>query len=306
MMRILLLGASGQVGRALQPRLESLGRVDAPPRAALDLTDLCRAERAATGYELVVNAAAWTDVIGAESEPEAAWQMNAALPGALARGVASTGGVLLHYSTDYVFDGHAAPYSEEATPAPLNAYGRSKLGGERAIRASGCIHLIVRSGWIYSLQGRNFVTAVLAQLDRGAPLRAPADQFGGPTSATALAQMTAMLLQQAGASHAELASALRARDGLLHVACAGRASRHELASAIAQAWAQHRGQLAPPVESVATAALAESVQRPADSTLALDRLVGVWGMTPPPWRVALQDCLDGCDNPPSPARPPSA
>ena len=295
-MRILLLGASGQVGHALQPHLARLGTVDAPPRQALDLTDLTRAERAVAGYELVVNAAAWTDVIGAETAPEAAWQLNAAVPAALARGLARSGGVLLHYSTDYVFDGRAPPYSEEAMPAPLNAYGRSKLAGEQAVLASGCVHWIVRSGWIYSLHRRNFVSSVLDQLDCGDPLRAPADQFGGPTSAAALAQMTAALLQRAGASHAELASTLRARGGLLHVACAGRASRHELASAIAQAWARRRGQLAPPVESVTTAALGEPVQRPADSTLALDRLVRVWGVTPPPWREALQACLAGCDN----------
>ena len=147
-MRILLLGASGQVGHALQPHLARLGTVDAPPRQALDLTDLTRAERAVAGYELVVNAAAWTDVIGAETAPEAAWQLNAAVPEALARGLARSGGVLLHYSTDYVFDGRAPPYSEEAMPAPLNAYGRSKLAGEQAVLASGCVHWIVRSGWI--------------------------------------------------------------------------------------------------------------------------------------------------------------
>ena len=305
-MRVLLLGASGQVGRALHPLLGCFGPVSAPTRGELDLTDLAAAERAPAGYELVVNCAAWTDVLGAESKPDAAWRINAEAPGALARGALQAGAVLLHVSTDYVFDGRAAPYAEDAPPAPLNAYGRSKLAGELAIRASGCAHLIVRSGWIYSLQSRNFVRAVLDQLERGAPLQAPVDQFGGPTSAAALAHMIVALLESAGGTHAGLLAALRSRGSLLHAACPGRASRHDLAIAVAADWAARRDRPVSTVAAVRTADLAEPVQRPADSTLALDRLERVWGVAPLPWRAALQDCLDGCDNPPSPARPTSA
>jgi len=305
-MRILLLGAGGQLGHALRLQLAHLGAISAPLRAELDLSELAATERAAQDYDLVVNAAAWTDVPGAEAQPEAAWRINAQAPAALARGVANSGGFLLHYSTDYVFDGRTAPYSEDAAPAPLNAYGRGKLAGEQAIRASGCAHLIVRSGWIYSLRGRNFVRAVLDQLDRGMPLRAPIDQFGGPTSAEALARLTAALIESSGASAAGLASAVRERGSLLHAACAGRASRHDLACAVAATWAAGHGCTAPAVAPTTTAALAEPVQRPADSTLALDRLHKLWGMQPVPWQEALQACLAGCDNPRSGSTVPPA
>ncbi len=163
-MKILLTGPTGQVGWELAPQLARLGAVIAPDRQALDLADLdaIRARVRDLRPDVIVNAAAYTAVDRAESEPDCATAINGTAPGVLAEEAKRLGSLLVHYSTDYVFDGtKAAPYTEHDAPNPLSVYGRSKLEGERAIQASGCRHLILRTSWVYASRGHNFLLTML-------------------------------------------------------------------------------------------------------------------------------------------------
>ncbi|HEX6266246.1 MAG TPA: dTDP-4-dehydrorhamnose reductase, partial [Burkholderiales bacterium] len=221
-MRILLVGRNGQVGRELAQALAPLGEVNAPSRAQLDLTDADRIAAVVRGAspEVIVNAAAYTAVDRAESEPDAAFSVNASAPRLLAEEAARLGALLVHYSTDYVFDGEkAGPYAEDDTPRPLNVYGASKLAGERAIAAAGCRHLILRTSWVYGPHGSNFMRTILRAARERPELRVVDDQWGAPTSSTALARATARLLP----SHPE---------GLYHITAAGKTTWYGFARAI--------------------------------------------------------------------------
>lgn len=228
-MKVLLFGKDGQVGRALQPALASLGSVCALGRAGGD--GLCGNLRDLSGIaatvralrpDVVVNAAAYTDVDGAEREIDTAWRVNAQAPGVLAEVAAARGAWLVHYGTDYVFDGRGStPWAETDEPAPLNAYGRGKLAGERTVQASGCRHLILRTSWVYAARGHNFVRAVLERTRVQPALTVVADQWGAPTSARLVADATVRALAQVlGAPE---------KGGLYHVAAAGATNRLEWA-----------------------------------------------------------------------------
>ena len=195
-MKVLLLGRDGQVGHELNKLLA--GEVVALGRGDCDLADagaLAAAVRR-SGPELIVNAAAYTAVDRAESEEALAFAVNAQAPGVLAAEARRLGAFLVHYSTDYVFDGaKRAPYVETDPVNPLQVYGRSKLAGEEAIRQSGCRHLILRSSWVYAARGRNFALTMLQKARAGGPLKVVADQQGAPTWARDLAQLSASLLR---------------------------------------------------------------------------------------------------------------
>ena len=196
-MRILLTGKGGQVGWELERALAPLGEVIAFDRAGLDLADPDRIRSALRELKpgVVINAAAYTTVDRAESEPETAFAINARAPGILADEAARLGALLIHYSTDYVFDGaKAEPCTEDDIPNPLNVYGASKLEGEKSIRASGARHWIFRTGWVYAPRGKNFLLTILRLAREGKPLRVVSDQFGAPTSAAMLACATAQAL----------------------------------------------------------------------------------------------------------------
>ena len=214
-MKILLTGRNGQVGSELQGMLHPAVATD---HATLDLADadaLRRAVRAAKP-DVIVNAAAYTAVDQAENEPETAMRINGAAPGVLAEEAKRAGALLVHYSTDYIFDGmKRSPYVETDPPKPLGVYGRTKLEGETRIRASGCRHLILRTAWIYG-QGSNFVRAILRQAEKGAALRVVNDQIGAPTWALDIARVTADLLK-------------KSVDGTFNVSAAGSASWHGVA-----------------------------------------------------------------------------
>lgn len=228
-MKVLLFGKDGHVGRALQPVLAALGPVCALGRVGGD--GLCGDLRDLSGIaatvralwpDVVVNAAAYTDVDGAERDAAFAWRVNAQAPGVLAQAAAACGAWLVHYGSDYVFDGRGrAPWTETDEPAPLNAYGRSKLAGEHAVRASGCRYLLLRTSWVYAAQGRNFVRAVLERARVQPTLTVVADQWGAPTSARLVADATVWALAQAVRAHV--------KAGLYHVAAAGAASRLDCA-----------------------------------------------------------------------------
>lgn len=287
-MKILLLGAHGQLGRSLAPLLASFGELQALTRAELDLHDLpalrqcLRRERP----QLVVNAAAYTAVEQAEREPERAFALNAAAPAALAEEAAALGAWLLHYSTDYVFDGRLGrPYRETDACAPLNVYGHSKLAGEQAVAAAGGAHLILRTSWLYSRRGHNFLLTLQRLLRERSEVQVVADQFGNPTSCASLAAASVALV-------ARIAAGNPGPAGLYHASCHGGASWYDLAQAIA-ADLRERGETCARLLPIASADYPSAVTRPADSRLDCAALARDWGVTLPDWRTALAACLAG-------------
>jgi dTDP-4-dehydrorhamnose reductase len=287
-MKILLTGCGGQLGRELKRSLACLGEVVACNRRQLDLAqaDALRAAVRAMAPAVIVNAAAYTAVDKAEAEPIAADAINAVGPGILAEEAKRLDALLIHYSTDYVFDGsRTTAYTEDDTPAPLSAYGRSKLGGEQAIVASGARHLIFRTSWVYGLHGANFMKTML-RLGREwdelrAPLRVVGDQIGAPTWTRHLADATAQILARRDAP-----------GGLYHLAAAGETSWHGYAEAIF-AEAQRAGLMdkSPLVNRITSADFPLPAARPANSRLNCSRCQSDFGLALPDWRTGLTDCL---------------
>jgi dTDP-4-dehydrorhamnose reductase len=285
-MKILLLGKHGQVSRELQASLQGQGELSVRGREQLDLAqpDQIRQQVRELRPELIINAAAYTAVDQAESEPELAFAINAVAPGVLAEEAAALGAPLIHYSTDYVYDGSkSAPYIESDPTNPLGVYGQSKLAGERALQAVGGEYLILRTSWVYSLHGRNFLLTMQRLLQERDELKVVADQIGAPTWAGSIASTTAQLIQhwrdgQAGPW------------GLYHLSAKGETSWFGFASAIAEqlrAAGQNAGQLLPiPSSDYPTPA-----QRPLNSRLDCSRLQHDWQIQLPDWRSALLECL---------------
>ncbi|MEW5864655.1 MAG: dTDP-4-dehydrorhamnose reductase [Pseudomonadota bacterium] len=274
-MRILLTGAGGQLGRELARRLPALGELVATDRAALDLSDpdaIRRTVRAARP-QVIVNAAAYTAVDRAEAEPEAAHAVNATAPAVLAEEARRLGALLVHYSTDYVFDGEKrAPYVEDDPPNPLNVYGRTKLAGEQALRASGARHLILRTSWVYAPHGRNFLLAIARRARAGEPLRVVDDQTGVPTSAAFLAEASVRIL----------AAAERA-EGLYHLAPAGSTTWCGFARAIVA-----RLGLEVAVTPISTAEYPAAARRPAYSVLDSSRARAAFDLPAMDWREVFE------------------
>lgn len=286
-MRILLLGGNGQVGRALRRTLPALGEVVVATRdgtggelaADFDAPQALPGLVARIAPDVVVNAAAHTAVDRAEAEPGAAFRANAEAPTALARGCAATGALLVHYSTDYVFDGGSArPYREDDATAPLGVYGASKLAGEEGIRASGARHAILRTAWVYAAHGRNFLRTMLQLAAEREELRVVADQVGAPTPAAWIAEATGQLLRQGVPA-----------SGTWHLAAAGETSWHGFAQAIMDE-ALAAGLLArrPRVLPIATAEYPTPARRPAYSVLDTARLRAEFGIVLPAWRDGLR------------------
>lgn len=289
-MRLLILGSQGQVGRHLQATLAPLGEVWAADAAAeaprrLDLTDAAALDAllAEARADVIVNAAAHTAVDRAETEPALAERINATLPARLAAHAATHGALLVHYGTDYVFDGSgSAPRDETAATAPLNVYGRTKLAGERAIAASGCAYLILRTSWVYSTHGQNFPRTMLrlaAQRDR---LSVVADQVGAPTDAALLAEQTAAAIP--------LARRDAARRGLWHLCAAGEVSWHGLACHVLQrAAAAGMALRATPqtVRAVGSQDYPVAARRPLNSRLDCSAYERAFGVRLPPWQQGI-------------------
>ena len=287
-MKILLTGAAGQLGRELKRSLACLGEVVACDRHQLDLsqTDSLRAAVRAIAPAVIVNAAAYTAVDKAEAEPAAADAINAVAPGILAGEARRLDALLIHYSTDYVFDGgKATAYTEDDPTAPLSAYGRSKLAGEQAIAATDARHLIFRTSWVYGLHGANFMKTMLRlgrrSCETGDALRVIGDQFGAPTWTRHLADVTALVLAR--------------RDvpgGLYHLAAAGETSWHGYAEAIF-AEAQRAGLMekSPVVHRITSADYPLPAARPANSRLDCGRFRRDFNLVLPDWRTGLSDCL---------------
>lgn len=292
---VLLTGADGQIGWRLREALAPLGRVAALGRAGLDLADpgAIRGAVRSLRPRLVVNAAAYTAVDRAEEEPEAAFRINADAPGVLAEEARRAGALLVHFSTDYVFDGRARePYREDDPTAPLNVYGESKRAGEEAVEAAGGDHLILRTSWIYDVRGRNFLLTMLRLMREREELRVVDDQRGAPTWAAAVADATARIAASA------LASAGGAESGILHLTAAGETTWHGFASAIREAdpgRGEHRCRAVVPVP---TSEFPTPAARPRFSVLSNERVAERFGVRLPDWREQLGAALSK----PAPAR----
>lgn len=289
-MRILLLGANGQVGHALRRSLAPLGEViattrngsldDGAPCEALDLQDGAAIASIVGSVhpEVVVNAAAYTAVDRAEDDAPVAHAINAAAPAVLAQACAAIGAGIVHYSTDYVFDGSGQqPYRPHDATAPLGVYGASKLAGERAVAASGVQHLILRTAWVYGLHGANFLRTMLRVGQERDELRVVADQVGSPTPAWLIAEVTAAVLRRG-----------IGEGGTHHLVAAGQTSWHGFAQAIFEdAVARGRLSRAPRVIPITTAEYPTRARRPAYSVLDTQTLCEQYGVELPRWREAL-------------------
>jgi dTDP-4-dehydrorhamnose reductase len=285
---ILVTGKSGQVGWELQTTLAPLGAVTALDVEQMDLAkpDAIRRFVRELKPGIIVNAAAYTAVDKAESEPDLAMQVNGVAPGILAEEAKRLGAILVHYSTDYVFDGELQrAYTEEDAPNPVNAYGKTKLAGERAIESVGGQYLILRSSWVYSARGANFVLTVLRLARERPELAMVDDQSGSPTWARWLAQATASVLSRR--------DAVARHGGTYHLVAAGNATRYELAAAILDALKELPGYSGsrPRLNPIKTAQYPLPARRPPRPVLGTDRIERVFGVTPRHWRDQLHDFL---------------
>ena len=285
-MKLLLLGGNGQVGRELRRSLAPLGELVVATReggagdaaADFDAPESLAALVAGSAPDVVVNAAAYTAVDQAETDREAAFRVNAEAPAALARACAGRGALLVHYSTDYVFDGNATrPYREDDPTAPLGVYGESKLAGEAAIRDSGSRHAILRTAWVYAAHGKNFLLTMLRLGAERDELRVVADQVGAPTPAPWIADATAAIVRHGVAA-----------SGTWHLVADGQTSWHGFAEAIfEEAHAARLLERVPRVLPITTRDYPTPAARPAYSVLETRRLCEDFGIQPPQWRDGL-------------------
>ncbi|HEY6280371.1 MAG TPA: dTDP-4-dehydrorhamnose reductase [Burkholderiales bacterium] len=292
MLRILLTGSSGQVGWELTRTLMPLGRVVTPGKNQFNLAqpESLGAFVNTMQPDVIVNAAAYTAVDKAEQEPDLAFAVNAAAPSELAKAARRHNALLVHYSTDYVFDGKKpGAYSEENVPNPISAYGRSKLAGDEAVRASGADHLIFRTSWVFAARGKNFLTTILRMAGERDELRVVADQFGAPTWARLVAEVTALALQQ------ELTRRKSSlfKSGTFNLTAAGETSWHEFASAIITA-ARERGATLKcrKVVPITSAEYPLPAARPANSRLSGAKLARHYGLEMPEWESCMHHCLE--------------
>ena len=288
-MKILLLGKNGQVGWELQRTLAPLAQVTAVDYPEINFTDAAGLRALVTENKpsVIVNAAAYTAVDKAESEPELCRQINAVAPGVLAEAAKKAGALMVHYSTDYIFDGtKTSPYAETDAPNPLGAYGRSKLEGDQAVKASGVDHLIFRLCWVYGARGQNFMLTMQRLAREREKLRVVGDQFGCPTWSRMIAEATTQALQRvlAGADRS-------AFNGGYHLAAGGQTNWHEFASRIIELMPETERKCRT-VEKIATTEYPLPGKRPAYSVLDCGKLLKTFGLQLPDWQVSLRQVLD--------------
>lgn len=305
-LRLLLIGANGQVGWNLERTLAPLGEVIALTRDQLDLANLDAVSQTVrdTGAKIVVNAAAYTAVDKAESEPDLARTINTLAPARMAAELVKTGGTLIHYSTDYVFDGSKqGAYVETDPTGPLGVYGRTKLEGEQGIMATGCAHVILRTSWVYDVRGKNFLRTVLRLAKDRDELRMVGDQFGAPTWARTIAEATAAIavqvLRQPGSPDC-------GERGVFHLTSAGETSWAGFARAILEDyedlidWPAETGEFggelkARRVVDITTQEYPTPAKRPKNSVLSNAKIQAAFGIAMPEWRgqlrLAMQDAI---------------
>ena len=291
-MKILLTGVNGQVGWELQRTLATLGTVTAPTRQQLDLTDAAALRQYLDTLQpqLIVNPAAYTAVDKAETEPELAHRINTVAPTVMAEMAAKLGAAMVHYSTDYVFDGKkTTPYTETDPTHPLGVYGATKLAGEAAIIAAGIPYLILRTSWVYSLRGGNFLLTMQRLFNEREQLNIVADQYGAPTWSRMIAEATAQMLIQKPFAKAE-------QSGIYNLTSRGVTNWHAFATTIlAQTSLPESKQIT--LNAIPASQYPTPAQRPANSVLAGDKLQAAFGIALPDWQTALTMCLAGAARP---------
>jgi dTDP-4-dehydrorhamnose reductase len=287
MIRLLLIGKNGQLGWELQRTLATLGDLTAVDYPEIDLEQVETIRDLFHRYDpqVVINAAAFTKVDLAEAESDKAWKINALAPGVLAEEACRYKAAIVHYSTDYVFDGGKTdPYIETDTPNPLNHYGRSKLEGERLVQAAGGAFLILRTSWVYSLRRGGFVNKVLEWARQQEKLRIVDDQVASPTWARTLAEATAQLFAQ---GIKDLPGYLAGKAGLYHLAGNGFTSRYEWASRILELDPRRQEQTVRKLLPAATVDFPTAAQRPLFSALNCDLFYKTFGFQLPGWEETL-------------------
>jgi dTDP-4-dehydrorhamnose reductase len=287
-MRIVLFGKNGQVGWEFQRTLPMLGDVIALGRAELDVSDLQAVERGLREWRphLIINATAYTEVDQAEKEADLAMTINAEAPGVMAEVARDLNAVLIHYSTDYVFDGtKGMPYTESDVPNPLSVYGLSKRKGEEHIEQAGDAYLILRTSWVYSLRGNSFVNKVLKWSRQNTTLKVVSDQVSNPTWARALADVTALLLAKSGM---DLYSYLHERRGIYHLAGRGFTSRYEWAKHILACDPNPSEQLTRSLQPASSEEFPTPAHRPLFSALDCSHFESTFGLRLPAWDETLR------------------
>ncbi len=290
--KILLIGKEGQVGAELSSLLNPLGDLITVGEQDLDLTqeDRIRERIREVRPHVIVNAAAYTAVDRAEEEADLALAINGTAPAILAEEAKKAGAALVHYSTDYVFDGEkTGPYTERDAPNPLGVYGRTKLAGDEAIQSTGLPHLIFRTAWVYGLQGNNFLLTIRRLAEERDELKIVDDQIGSPTWCRTIAQTTANVLAQIlpPGSPGDL-SGLERASGLYNLVCSGQTSWYGFAQAILESSPSSRNAKLIPIP---TSEYPTPAGRPKNSALATDKLRSAFGITLPDWQATLNYCL---------------
>jgi len=295
--KILLTGSTGQVGGELLRLLAPLGEVVAPLREAMDLTDADSVRRTIRSVcpRWIVNPAAYTAVDRAENEPELAYAINREAVRAMGEEAQVIGAAVVHFSTDYVFDGTAThPYSETDATNPVSVYGASKQAGEQALAATGAAHLIFRTSWVYGVRGKNFLLTILRLARERDTLRVVADQHGAPTWSRDLAAMTAHVMAkcEASAQGGPLIDALAALGGVYHAAGAGETTWHGFAGeAVRLAQEREPGVRFAAIEAIATAEYPTPAKRPANSRMNCNKLAERFGWRMMDWRESLRKVM---------------
>jgi dTDP-4-dehydrorhamnose reductase len=294
-LNILITGALGQVGHELKRSLAPLGTLTAIDMAELDLTDSGALRRFLRERrpDVLVNPAAYTAVDKAEADESLALAVNGTAPGVMAEEMARLGGLMVHYSTDYVFDGtKQSAWREDDAPNPVSAYGRTKLAGERGVEAAGGAHLILRTSWVYGRHGGNFMRTMIRLAKQRDELRVVADQYGAPTWSRTIAEGTAQAISR---TWADLAGRGRAGDwsGVYHLTNRGVTTWHGFAEAIIARAPELAERRHVKVVPIGTVDYPLPARRPANSVLDNGRIERVFGIRQVPWQDAFETCLAG-------------
>ncbi len=296
-MRILITGPDGQVGWECQRSLQAIGELYCVGRAQCDLTrpDDIRAVVRQTAPDLIVNAAAYTAVDRAESEPALARAVNAEAPAVLAEEALRLGAALIHLSTDYVFDGRKpSPYAEDDAVGPLSVYGMTKWEGEQAVRSSGAAAIILRTSWIYADRGQNFVRTIIRLARERDELRIVDDQWGAPTWARSVADGIAAIAARAGHDRASAAASFAQRGGTFHMTAGGKTTWYQFAQQILLQVKDPTRRLKS-IMPIPSASYPTPARRPGNSVLSCARLAQQWAVALPPWDTALEWALAGAN-----------
>ncbi len=286
-MKIMLLGKNGQVGWELQRTMAPLGQVMALDWQELNLTDEQAIRRIIRDIcpDLLVNAAAYTAVDQAEEEQDLAMAVNGTAPGIIAEEVARYGAALIHYSTDYIFDGNQErPYTEKESPNPINVYGKTKLAGEEAIRHAGAKHLIFRTSWVYGIRGKNFLKTIVRLAGEKDELKVVNDQYGAPTWSRMIAECTALVIARCGGKIDHN------NQGLYNLSAAGKTTWHGFAEAILNEMAK-RGLKTPHLKAISSAEYITRAKRPADSLLDNSLIKEKFGLCMPDWHTSMESAF---------------